>query len=195
MTDCVTVAVLGSGGVGKTCVILRLTRSTFDTDYVPTISDSFEKNYLYNGKNYKLQIIDTAGQDEMGAITDMAIKDANVFILMYSIISPLSFDEVDKFYDKVKKCTNGTPNIILVGNKCDMSDDRAVKNEQGQSKAQSFGGCPFIECSAKNDINITQVFEKALDLAVGGSSGKKPGKADKSGGGGEGGNGGCCEVA
>jgi small GTP-binding protein len=127
MGDSFRIAVLGSGGVGKTCVILRFLRDTFNADYVPTIQDRFEKNYLYNNKNYKLIIIDTAGQDEMQSITNLAIKSADAYVIMYSCTSPLSFDEVDKFRDKVLQmaAASASPKIVVAGNKCDLDSERA----------------------------------------------------------------------
>jgi small GTP-binding protein len=198
------IAVLGSGGVGKTCVILRFLRDTFEADYVPTIQDSFEKNFVYSGKNYKLVLIDTAGQDEMQSITNLAVKSADAYVVMYSCTSQLSFEELDKFHDKVLSfspaSTSGArPKMVFAGNKCDMESDRSVTAEQGRIKAAQFG-CPFLECSAKANINITKIFEKSLEQLLGvadddgakGDKGKTKGKeknAKKDD------NKGCCNVA
>lgn len=175
------VAVLGSGGVGKTCVVLRLTRSTFDPEYIPTIQDYFEKKIVLNNKEYTLNIIDTAGQDEMQGITDIAIQDAESFVILYSVTSLMSFNEAEKYRDKVVQFSNGAvPRLVLVGNKCDMEAERAVTKEQGMALAQKWS-CPFYESSAKNDINIAPVFEAALKALLG--TGTKEEK------------GGCCNVA
>lgn len=161
------VAVLGSGGVGKTCVVLRLTRQSFDPEYVPTIQDYFEKKLVLENQEYTLNIIDTAGQDEMQGITDIAIQDAQAFVILYSVTSLMSFNEAEKYRDKVVQFSNGgIPKIVLVGNKCDMETERAVTTAQGQELGKKWG-CPFFEASAKNDINISQVFEAALKSLIG----------------------------
>lgn len=186
----VSVAVLGEGAVGKTCTIIRLVRGVFVKEYVPSIHDVFEKNFSYQGSNWKMQLIDTAGQDELEAVCDMCITDAEVFILMYSVKSVSSFDKLDKLYDRVTKLVqNGTPKVIIAGNMCDLpQEDHYVSTEQGRRKAEAYNA-PFFECSALEDVNISPLFEKALELAADGQSGKKGGS--KKGGG----EGGCCEVA
>jgi GTPase KRas protein len=98
-----SVAVLGAGGVGKTCLILRFTRDTWDSDYIPTIQDYFEKSLSQDGVDYNLKIIDTAGQDEMQAMADTGIKDAQVCVIVYAVtsqVSPLLY-EAEKDREKV----------------------------------------------------------------------------------------------
>jgi small GTP-binding protein len=167
MNDTFRIAVLGSGGVGKTCVVLRFLRDTFDPDHVSTIQDTFDKSHCYNGRFHKMAIIDTAGQEELQSITNIAIKSANAYVIMYSCTSVVSFWEVDRFFEKVKQLTQaGKPKIVLAGDKCDMDDERAVSAEQGRAKAHSFD-CPFLECSALANINIAKIFERSLDQLLG----------------------------
>jgi small GTP-binding protein len=188
------IVVLGSGGVGKTCVILRFLRDTFDADYVPTIQDSFEKSFLFSGKTYKLNIVDTAGQDEMESINNLAIKSADAFVLLYSCTSSMSFGELEKFKTQiVSNSTGAAPKIVVGGNKCDMEEDRAVTTEQGRAKCQELG-VPFFECSAKANINVTPIFEASLKQLLGVST-EKTKAAAKGGGGGSSEGGGCCNVA
>jgi small GTP-binding protein len=178
------IVVLGSGGVGTTPVILRFLRDTFDEDYVPTIQDSFAKPYMFNGKIYKLTIVDSAGQDEMESINNLAIKSADGFVLLYSVISSMSFGELDKFIAQIhQNFTGSNPKIVIGGTKCEMDDDRAVTTEQGQAKCEELG-YPFFECSAKNNINITPMFEECMRLIL---TGNPKSSSDE-------GNGGCCNV-
>ena len=178
-SDTYKISILGSGGVGKTCIVLRLTRSKFDSEYVPTIQDFFEKNLIIDGQSYNLTIIDTAGQEEMQQITDMAIKDAQAFVIVYSIKSVVSFQETEKYYNKVKQAT-ANPKIVLCGNMCDVSgEERGITIAQGTALAEKWD-CPFFETSAKDDINVTQAFEAALRLIL-------PSKENESEG--------CCRIA
>jgi small GTP-binding protein len=165
--DSYRIAVLGAGGVGKACVILRLTRDTFDTVYVPTIQDLFEKNMLFNNKWYRLVVINTASQDEMQRITNLAIKSVDACVIMYSCTSTLSFDEVPKFYERVEQAMlPSKPKVVIVGNKCDLESERAVTQEQGTRYAESVGA-PCIECSAKANINIDKIFMGCLEQLLG----------------------------
>ncbi|EAY09955.1 small GTP-binding protein, putative [Trichomonas vaginalis G3] len=163
--DAYKIAILGTGGVGKTCIVLRLTRSKFDPEYVPTIQDFFEKQLVLDSKSYTLNIIDTAGQEEMGPITDIAIKEAQAFIIVYSVKSMISFQETEKFYNKIKTLNN-TPKIVLCGNMCDVpAEERSVTESQGTTQAAKWN-CKFFETSAKDDVNINEAFIAALKLLI-----------------------------
>ena len=199
-----TIGMLGSGGVGKTCVVLSFTQSKFDPEYFPTIQDFFEKNITVGEKSYNLKIIDTAGQAEMSGITDIAIKDAEGFIIVYSVTSDVTFSECEKIYQKVKQFAGASADrLVLCGNKCDLTSERVVTTERGQELAQKWG-CPFFETSAKEMINITQVFQSIVKVLTGEwaaerkakeEAGGKAAKKKKAESGGEGGGGGCCEIA
>jgi hypothetical protein len=72
---------------------------------------------------------------------------------MYGVDSRADFDSVTNWFDEIKKYNNQA-NVMLVATKSDISD-RAVSFEEGQSKADQLG-IPFIECSSKNSINVTE---------------------------------------
>jgi small GTP-binding protein len=170
MTNTFRIVVLGPGGVGKTCVILRFLRNTFDPEYITTIQDTFEKTICLNGTDYRLSIVDTAGQLEMQSITNLAIKSGDAFILVYSCTSSLSFHEISDFHEKILKLApemaGRGPKIVLAGNKCDQEDDRAVTTEMGRSTAREMN-CPFFECSALSNHNIASIFEASLRQLLG----------------------------
>ncbi|XP_064446993.1 ras-related protein Rap-1b isoform X2 [Mirounga angustirostris] len=54
--------------------------------------------------------------------------------------------------------TAGTVPMILVGNKCDLEDERVVGKEQGQNLARQWNNCAFLESSAKSKINVNEIF-------------------------------------
>lgn len=70
-----------------------------------------------------------------------------------------SFAEVKSLKKKIEQ-TKGTRSfpLVLVANKCDLEKERAVTKEEGQAMATEFGGCPFIETSAKLGLNCTEAF-------------------------------------
>jgi GTPase KRas protein len=130
----------------------------------------------------------------MQSIVNLESKRADAWIIMYSCTSLLSFEEGDKFHDKMLSFCKpaASRKFVLVGNKCDLESDRSITTEQGRSKAEEFG-CPFIECSAKKYINITELFELLLQRLLDADEapdegGGKGGKGGKMGGG-------CCDVA
>lgn len=85
------------------------------------------------------------------------MKNGQGFILTYSITSPPTlFDLVDLRDHIIRvKDTDNIP-IVLVGNKCDLEDERAVGKEEGQKLARQWN-CTFMETSAKLKINVSEV--------------------------------------
>ena len=107
-------------------------------------------------------------------------------VIIYSITSQISFNEAEKYRDKVLQFSqDGKAKIVLVGNKCDIEPERVVPFAKGQELAKQWG-CPFFETYAKKDINVTPAFEAALKLLV--SDNKETNDEEKA-------NGGCCNIS
>ncbi|KAM7535224.1 hypothetical protein Aperf_G00000093777 [Anoplocephala perfoliata] len=150
--------VLGSGGVGKSALTVQFVQGIFVEKYDPTIEDSYRKKVEIDNEQCVLEILDTAGTEQFSAMRDLYMKNGQGFILTYSITSPPSlFDLVDLREHIIRvKDTNEVP-IVLVGNKCDLEDERAVGKEEGQKLARKWN-CTFMETSAKLKINVSEIF-------------------------------------
>jgi small GTP-binding protein len=183
-----SIAVMGAGGVDQTQLVLRLCRDTFDDDFIPEIRDYYEKKMTVDGIEYLLKVYDTVGADEMQGIIDVAIGDSDAHVIVYSVISQVSFNEADKYREKVKNLAQGL-NIVLCGNKCEQPD-RTVTEQDGREKAASWG-CPFFETSSRDNINVYAAFEAALKLLLS----KPVAQGGQSSDSGDSGGGGCCNVA
>jgi len=87
------------------------------------------------------------------------MRTGDGFICVYSIILQQSFDEAVALHDHIL-CVKDNDKVpfVLVGNKCDLEEDREVPFEKGQSFANELG-CPFLEASAKTRKNVAEVFE------------------------------------
>ncbi|GAB5370423.1 hypothetical protein AAMO2058_001491700 [Amorphochlora amoebiformis] len=151
-------AVLGSGAVGKSAMTIRLVTNNFLDEYDPTIEDSYRKQVLIDGEMALLDILDTAGQDEFSSMQDQWMRDGKGFLLVYNITDKTSFDNISVLHDKIlrTKDANRVP-VVLVGNKCDLVDERVVSQSAGQSLASKWE-CPFYETSAKEQINVDIAF-------------------------------------
>jgi GTPase KRas protein len=150
--------VLGGGGVGKSALTIRLVTDNFLDEYDPTIEDSYRKQVMIDDETALLDILDTAGQEEFSSMQDQWMRDGKGFLLVYNIISRPTFDEVSILYDKIlrTKDTDKVP-IVLVGNKCDLKDERQVEYQEGANLAKQWG-CPFFETSAKIKLNNEACF-------------------------------------
>ena len=105
-----------------------------------------------------LDVLDTAGQEEYSAMREQYMRTGEGFLLVYSITSRQSFEEIMTFEQQILRVKDKDyfP-IILVGNKCDLEQERAVSREEGAALARRFN-CKFIETSAKSKINVENAF-------------------------------------
>ena len=158
------VLILGDSSVGKTCFLLKYTDRVFNEVYMSTIGLDYRLKTLTlkNGKKVKLQIWDTAGQDRFRTITKNYYKGANGIILIYDVTNTETYDNVENWISQIKE--EASPNVViyLVGNKVDMEDKRKVSTEEGQKIADD-NNLPFIETSAKSDININETFDNLVE--------------------------------
>lgn len=154
-----TITMLGSGGVGKSCLTLRFVCSGYSEIYDATIEDFYMKTISIDDETVHLEIIDTAGQEEFQSMLDGWIRSADGIILVYDVSNAQTFEELNYFYDRIVDCKDGKPfPIVIVGNKCDLPIERwKVSSLQAQALACRWN-CPYIETSAQNRINEQQCF-------------------------------------
>ena len=120
------------------------------------------KNLEIKDKKVKIQIWDTAGQERYKSITSAYYKGAKGAFIVYDITNKNTFDNIDKWVFDLK--TNGDKNIeiIIIGNKSDLEDNREVLKEEGIKKAEEHK-TSFIETSALNGDNINKAFEELIE--------------------------------
>uniref|UniRef100_G3NHD2 small monomeric GTPase n=1 Tax=Gasterosteus aculeatus TaxID=69293 RepID=G3NHD2_GASAC len=111
----------------------------------------------------KLMFKDTAGQERYRTITTAYYRGAMGFILMYDITNEESFNAVQDWATQIKTYSWDNAQVIMVGNKCDMDEERIVPPEKGKHLADQLG-FEYFEASAKENINVRQVFERLVDI-------------------------------
>ena len=179
----VKLLMIGDSGVGKTCLLLRYANDSFSPTFITTIGIDFKiKNVDIDGTKIKLQIWDTAGQERFRTITTSYFRGAQGILLVYDVTDRRSFESIRNWISQIQQHADVHVNKILVGNKCDMLDEKVVSTEEGEKLAKEFG-IQFWECSAKNDINVDESFigiaRSVKDRLVADGEG---GPAQKSGG-------------
>jgi len=152
------IVVLGSGGVGKSALTVQFVQGIFVEKYDPTIEDSYRKQVEVDGQQCMLEILDTAGTEQFTAMRDLYMKNGQGFVLVYSITAQSTFNDLQDLREQILrvKDTDDVP-MVLVGNKCDLEDERVVGKDQGVNLARQFN-CAFMETSAKAKINVHDIF-------------------------------------
>ncbi|OBZ89994.1 Ras-like protein 2 [Choanephora cucurbitarum] len=149
---------IGEGGVGKSAITIQFFKSHFVDEYDPTIEDSYRKQCVIDGECAMLDILDTAGQEEYSAMREQYMRNGEGFVLVYDITSFRSFEQIQKLVEQIVRVKDvDLLPVILVGNKCDMEQDRQVPIHIGKALANQYG-CEFLETSAKERIRIDETF-------------------------------------
>jgi Ras-related protein Rap-1A len=174
------IVILGSGGVGKSALTVQFVQGIFVEKYDPTIEDSYRKQVEVDGQQCMLEILDTAGTEQFTAMRDLYMKNGQGFILVYSITAQSTFNDLQDLREQILrvKDTDDVP-MVLVGNKCDLEDERVVGKELGKQLANQFN-CSFMETSAKAKINVNDIFNDLVQQINKKSPEKKQSKKKKS---------------
>ncbi|CAH1800035.1 unnamed protein product [Owenia fusiformis] len=150
--------VVGGGGVGKSALTIQFIQSYFVTDYDPTIEDSYTKQCVIDDVVARLDILDTAGQEEFSAMREQYMRSGEGFLLVFSVADRSSFDQIYKFHKQILRVKDRDEfPMILVGNKADLEHQRRITHDEGASIARELK-IPYIEASAKVRMNVDQAF-------------------------------------
>lgn len=153
-------------------------KGTFPQVYLPTVFENYVSDVEVDGRRVELALWDTAGQEDYDRLRPLSYPDSNVILICFSIDSPDSLDNVqEKWISEVLHFCQGVP-IILVGCKTDLRHDpktieelkrtsqRPVTTDEGQAVAQKIGALKYLECSAKTQEGVKEVFEHATRAAL-----------------------------
>jgi len=159
MSNVFKLVLVGVGGVGKSCLTIQYISNKFVDDYDPTLEDSYRKQVTIDSEECILDIFDTAGQEDFSAVRDQYMRTGDGFLCVYSITLQASFDEAVSLHDHILrvKDSDSVP-FVLVGNKCDLEEDREIPFDKGQNLSKDLK-CPFLEASAKTRFNVVEAFE------------------------------------
>ncbi|XP_068211387.1 GTP-binding protein Di-Ras2 [Palaemon carinicauda] len=159
------VVVFGAGGVGKSSLVLRFVKGTFRESYIPTIEDTYRQVISCNKNICTLQITDTTGSHQFPAMQRLSISKGHAFILVYSITSRQSLEELRPIWEVIREIKGNEHEnpLMLVGNKCDESDAREVQTTYGEAQAKAWK-CNFMETSAKTNHNVKELFQELLNM-------------------------------
>uniref|UniRef100_S4RMV7 Uncharacterized protein n=1 Tax=Petromyzon marinus TaxID=7757 RepID=S4RMV7_PETMA len=145
--------IIGDTGVGKSCLLARI----MDNEFKITIGVEFGSFVIkMEEKIVKLQIWDTAG-----SITRIFYRGAHCVFLTYDITRDDTFVNVIDWLKEIKQHANSDIVIYLIGNRCDLEDDREVTRERAIEFCKQYSIDKFFETSAKTGDNVEEVFSLA----------------------------------
>ena len=160
----VKLLVVGDMNVGKTSLLISYTTNKFPINYIPTIFDNYVTNEVVDGVTVQLSLWDTAGQEEYAQFRRIAYLDTDVFLLCFSVVSPLSFEsiwwkwnpDISHSCPMIPKLLVGTKNDLRATVKDNISYDQALR------LTKSIGAINYRECSALTQSGLHEVFVTAI---------------------------------
>jgi small GTP-binding protein len=156
------IVVVGDSGVGKTNLIRRFIQDDFQSNSKATVGvEFFSKSFKINDNVFKIEIWDTAGQERYKSITAAYYKGAKGGLVVYDVTSKTSFDNVDNWVSEIKEKASTDMKTMMIGNKIDLKDERAVSTEEALEKAKLLE-LPLMEASALDSTNVKQAFYDLL---------------------------------
>ena len=154
--------VIGDSGVGKSNILLRYIYNSFSEEFKTTVGVEFgAKNIEIDKKIYRIQIWDTAGQENFRSIARAYYKNSVCTCVVYDISSHSSFENIQSWIDDCTKQTAQSVLLVLIGNKNDLINQREVTYEEGETFAKNHK-MMFLEVSAKTGNNVNEIFEESV---------------------------------
>ena len=157
------VVLVGDSFVGKTNIMSKYLKNEFHEDSKATVGVEFgSKQFKIEGHTIKAQIWDTAGQERYKAITSAYYKGAKGAFVVYDITRKGSFESIEKWVNDLTSTADKKLTIVVIGNKCDLEDQRQITKEQGEEKANKLE-VAFLETSAFSGENLDKAFDKMMN--------------------------------
>jgi len=161
------IVVVGDGAVGKTSLIKKFTKGTFEKDYIKTIGAQLSKyNKEINGDMIRLIFWDIAGQDDFNFLHHLFYKEAKAAIIVYSLeeneLGQNSFTHIKNWHEVVvKNC--GNIHAVLFANKVDLVDENSLTTTEIQKLAKEYNFLNFFFTSAKTGQGVVEAFNTIIE--------------------------------
>ncbi|XP_029300108.1 rho-related GTP-binding protein RhoF [Cottoperca gobio] len=167
------IVIVGDGGCGKTSLLMVYAKGDFPEKYAPSVFEKYVSTVSLGGKEIKLNLYDTAGQDDYDRLRPLSYQEADLILVCFDVTNPTSYENVlIKWHPEVKHFCRDTP-VILIGCKTDLRKDKECARKlkatsqdpitytQGEETRQQMNAELYLECSAKYQENVEDIFREA----------------------------------
>ncbi|XP_010744408.3 rho-related GTP-binding protein RhoF [Larimichthys crocea] len=172
------IVIVGDGGCGKTSLLMVYAKGDFPEKYAPSVFEKYVTTISLGGKEIKLNLYDTAGQDDYDRLRPLSYQEANLVLVCFDVTNPTSFENVlIKWFPEVRHFCRDVP-VILIGCKTDLRKDKECARKlkavnlapitytQGEETRQQMKAELYLECSAKYQENVDDIFKEATKTTL-----------------------------
>ena len=163
----IKIILLGDTGVGKSSIIKRYIEDSFEENLSSTIGSNFlEKIEKIKGQKVRLEVWDTAGQEEFRSVTKLFVKNSKIIILVYNVTQKLSFEGLNYWYDFIQKELAQNFVLGVAGNKTDLifedGYDEEITSEEGKAFAEKIKANFSLVSAKESGKEITNLFNQCI---------------------------------
>ncbi|TPX32688.1 hypothetical protein SmJEL517_g04224 [Synchytrium microbalum] len=180
--------VVGDGACGKTCLLIVFSQGVFPEEYAPTVFENYVKEgFRIDGKPMDVALWDTAGQEDYDRLRTLSYPGSNIVLICFSVDEPVSLSSIPtKWVPEVRHYCPGLP-YVLVACKTDLRNNTETITrlkgrglspitadqartcwgvDNGYDVARKVGAAGYLECSARLNVGVDQVFEQSVKTAL-----------------------------
>ena len=158
---------IGDVSVGKSSLINRAIKKSFKSAYSPTLGFDYFSYYIkIKNKVLKLQLWDTGGQEIYQSLVTNFYRNSSFAFMVYAIDNRNSFENIDTWLKEIKYKSNPDIKIFLIGNKCDLTEERKVTYEEGKIYCNNYEFDGFYEVSAKTGERTEEILINAAKVLL-----------------------------
>ena len=155
------IIIIGDSGVGKSSILKRAVKNTFEENYQATVGFEFLLLYFtVNDFKIKLQIWDTCGQEMYRSLVQGFYRNTSLAVLVYDISNKSSYEGLDVWLKDIRSRLNEEVPIFIVGNKSDKGNERKISTDEANDFSTNRRVQYFTECSAKTGNNVDIIFKE-----------------------------------
>ena len=127
------VIIIGDSGVGKSSILKRAVKNTFDDNYQATVGFEFLlMHFIVNDFKIKLQIWDTCGQEMYRSLVQGFYRNTSLAVLVYDISRKETYEGLDIWIKDIRSRLDPQVPIFIAGNKYDLENDRTISSKDAQ---------------------------------------------------------------
>ena len=160
-----TIILIGDSSVGKSCFLSRYFKDQFTDEFLTTLGiDKQIKVIKIEEKEYKLNFLDTAGQERFRSLPKKYYLNADGILIFFDVTKEDSFKNLEYWLENIRDCLGNNEDkrlsLFLIGNKVDL-ENRVIKKNQAEMYANNLG-LKYYETSAKINLNVNEIISRMI---------------------------------